>query len=350
MLLTDLDLTVNGRGSGPHSSGMGNQVISPRGAWRLGGALLIVTALTAYATALLLGVHTTLAIAAVTAVTTVAGLACLRVPWDRWDERLLFAVPVVAVVQVAIDVALVDYVLTSLFLPIALYIALVFPRQRTAAAFLGLIVLALLVPFVYSDQSTRDTVLWVLVIGPAAIFMAVVTGRLTAGLHTSREAYRRLSVVDGLTGVGNYRALMTRLHHETSRHARRNREFALLTMDLDGFKIVNESNGHLVGDALLAIVGSLLNVKVRDEDGVYRQGGDEFSVVAPETSREDAELLSRRIQRALRGIKSGDVRVSASIGTAVFPHDGSNPAELLDAADLDLRARKANPRAFSRFV
>jgi diguanylate cyclase len=93
-----------------------------------------------------------------------------------------------------------------------------------------------------------------------------------------------------------------------------------------------------------------LQVKVRDEDGVYRQGGDEFSVVAPETSRADAELLARRIQRALRSIKSGDVQVSASIGTAVFPHDGSNPAELLDAADLDLRTRKANPQPFSRFV
>lgn len=329
---------------------MGNHVISQRGAWRLGGALLIVTAVTSYATALLLGVHATLVIDSLSAVTAVIGLVCLRVPLGSADERWLYAVPLVAVVQVAIDVGLVDYVLTSLFLPIALYVALVFPSQRIAAAYLALIVVALLTPFVYAAEPTRDTALWVLVVGPAAIFVAVVTGRLTAGLHTSREAYRRLSIVDGLTGVGNYRAMMSRLNHETGRHARRDREFALLTMDLDGFKVVNESNGHLVGDALLATVGSLLGVKVRDEDGVYRQGGDEFSVVAPETGRDDAELLSRRIQRALQGIKSGDVRISASIGTAVFPHDGSNPAELLDAADLDLRTRKANPRAVSRFV
>jgi diguanylate cyclase (GGDEF)-like protein len=329
---------------------MGNHVISQRGAWRLGGALLIVTAVTSYATALLLGVHTTLAIDALSAVTAITGLVCLRDPSENVDDRWLFAVPLIAVVQVAVDVGLIDYVLTTLFLPIALYVALVFPSPRIAGAYLALIVVALLTPFTYSTGPTRDTALWLLVVGPAAIFVAVVTGRLTAGLHTSREAYRRLSIVDGLTGVGNYRALMTRLSHETGRHARRDREFALLTMDLDGFKIVNESNGHLVGDALLATVGSLLNVKVRDEDGVYRQGGDEFSVVAPETGRENAELLSRRIQRALQGIKSGDVRISASIGTAVFPHDGSNPAELLDAADLDLRTQKANPRAVSRFV
>jgi diguanylate cyclase (GGDEF)-like protein len=329
---------------------MGTHVISLRSAWRLGGALLIVTGVTAFATALLLGVHIGFTIVALTALASIVGLVCLRVPWESWDERWLFAIPVLALAQVAIDVARVDFVLTCLFLPVALYVALVFPSPRFAFPFLGLMVAALLLPFAYSGEPTRDTALWVLVVGPAVIFVTVVTGRLTAGLHTSREAYRQLSIVDGLTGVGNYRALMTRLHHETGRHARRSREFALLTLDLDQFKVVNETSGHLVGDALLAIVGSLLDVKVRTEDGVYRQGGDEFSVIAPETGRAEAALLCRRIERALRGIRSGEVRVSASIGTAVFPHDGSDPATLLDAADLDLRSRKAEPRAFSRFV
>jgi diguanylate cyclase (GGDEF)-like protein len=325
-------------------------VISLRNAWRLGGALVIGIAITTLATALLLSVHIGLGIVALTAVSIVTGLLCLRAPSERWDERWLLAIPVVAVVQVAVAVGLVDFVLTSMFLPVALYVALVFPTTRIEIPFLGLLVLALVVPFAYSDQPSRDTALWVLVVGPAVIFVTLVTGRLTAGLHTSREEYRRLSVVDGLTGVGNYRALMTRLHHETGRHARRSREFAVLTLDLDEFKVVNETNGHLVGDALLAIVGSLLDVQVRTEDGVYRQGGDEFSVIAPETGREEAAQLSRRIERALHGIRSGEVSVSASIGTAVFPHDGADPAELLDAADLDLRSRKADPRAFSRFV
>jgi diguanylate cyclase (GGDEF)-like protein len=327
---------------------MGSHVISLRSAWRLGGALVIVIAITTLATSVLLDVDTGPGILALTLVATIGGLLCLRIPWERLDQRWLLAIPVIAVVQVALAVGLVDFVLTSLFLPVALYVALVFPSPRITVAFLGLMVIALLVPFAYSDQPGRDTALWVLVIGPAVIFVTVVAGRLTAGLHTDREAYRRLSVVDGLTGVGNYRALMTRLHHETARHARRGREFALLTLDLDQFKVVNETNGHLVGDALLTIVGSLLDVKVRNEDGVYRQGGDEFSVIAPETGRGEAAMLCRRIEGALRGIRSGDVRVSASIGTAVFPHDGSEPAALLDAADLDLRSRKGEPRTFSR--
>jgi diguanylate cyclase (GGDEF)-like protein len=329
---------------------MGTHVISLRSAWRLGGALLIVTAVTSLATALLLGADTGVWIDALTVLTTFVGLICLRVPGESSDEHLLFGIPVLATAQVAVAVGQIDFVLTSLFLLVALYVALVFPSPRIAMPFLGLMLVALVLPFVYSDQPIRDTALWVLVVGPAVIFVTVVAGRLTAGLHTSREAYRRLSVVDGLTGVGNYRALMTRLNHETGRHARRRREFAVLTLDLDQFKVVNETSGHLVGDALLAIVGSLLDVQVRNEDGVYRQGGDEFSVIAPETGREEAELLSRRIERALRGIRSGDVQVSASIGTAVFPHDGSDPAALLDAADLDLRSRKAGPRTLPRFV
>lgn len=329
---------------------MSTHVISLRSAWRLGGALLIVTAVTTLATALLLDVETGWAIDTLTAVTALLGLSCLWVPWERMNERTLLAIPALAIVQVAVSVALVDFVLTSLFLPIALYVALVFPTLRVATPFLILMLAALLLPFAYTNQSTRDTALWVLVVGPAVVFVTFVAVRLTAGLHTSREAYRRLSVVDGLTGVGNYRALMSRLHHETGRHGRRQREFALLTLDLDEFKVVNETDGHLVGDALLAIVGALLDVKVRTEDGVYRQGGDEFSVIAPETGREEAALLSTRIEQALRSIRSGDVRVSACIGTAVYPHDGQDPAELLDAADSDLRSRKAEPRVFSRLV
>ena len=329
---------------------MGTYVTSLRAAWRLGGAVLIVIALTSFATALLVPVDIDFWIVALTVVATGAGLLCLQVPWERIDDRWLIAIPVVAVAEVALAVAAVDSVLTFLFLPVALFVGLVLPSPRFTLPFLVLMAAALLAPFAYSDQPSRDTALWVLVVGPTAIFVTIVTGRLTAGLHTSREAYRRLSVVDGLTGVGNYRALMTRLNHETVRHARRNREFALLTLDLDGFKEINETSGHLVGDALLAIVGSMLDVKVRTEDGVYRQGGDEFAVVAPETGREEATLLGHRIEEALRGIRSGDARVSAGIGTAVFPRDGSNPAELLDAADFDLRSHKAEPRVSTRFV
>jgi diguanylate cyclase (GGDEF)-like protein len=269
-----------------------------------------------------------------------SGLICLALPWPRVDERWLGLVPILATVEIALAIAATDYVFSYLYFFIAIYVALVFPTVRRMAPFLALIGIALVVPFLYEDESVRTTMLWVLAVAPGVMFIAVVVARLTANLEASREQYRRLSGQDGLTGVGNYRSLIQRLRHETARHRRRSREFAILTLDLNDFKAVNETQGHLVGDLLLAIVGSMLDLKVRSEDAVFRQGGDEFSVIAPETDRDEARQLAARIDSALAGITSGTVRLSASIGVAVFPHDGSEPGELLDAADSSLRSRK----------
>jgi len=271
--------------------------------------------------------------------TALAGLICLWLPWERTDERWLAAVPLVSVVAIAFAAAAVDYALNCLYLAVALYAALVFP-PRMIVLFVGLILAGLVLPFAYSEQSAEQTARWLLVVGPVVVFTAAVTGLLTGRLHTSRETYRQLSAVDALTGVGNYRALMERLEHETRRHARRRREFALLTLDLDNFKEVNDTQGHLVGDAVLTTVGSMIDVQVRAEDGIFRQGGDEFCVVAPETGQRQARLLASRIERALSGLSSGMVRISASVGYAVYPEHGSEPGELLEAADRELLLRK----------
>jgi diguanylate cyclase (GGDEF)-like protein len=318
--------------SGPHA-------ISLRGAWRLGGVLLLVLAGSSMAASPLVENSTGVEEFLVSGVTALGGLICLWLPWERVDERWLAAVPLLAIVAIALSAASVDYALNCLYLAVALYAALVF-SPRTTAIFVAMIIAALVLPFAYSDASTEDTARWLLVVGPVVVFTAAVTGLLTGRLHSSRETYRQLSAVDGLTGVGNYRALMQRLEHETRRHHRRHREFAVLTLDLDNFKQVNDTQGHLVGDAVLTTVGSMIDVQVRAEDGIFRQGGDEFSVVAPETGAQQALLLASRIERALNGLTSGTVRLSASVGCAVYPRDGSEPGALLEAADSALRERK----------
>jgi diguanylate cyclase (GGDEF)-like protein len=318
--------------TGPHA-------ISLRGAWRLGGALLLVAAAPTVAAALVQGSAGADAylIAACGAIT---GLAALTLPWQWIDERWLVVVPAFAVVEIAVAVATVDYVLNCLYFTVALYVALIFP-PRAVIPFVGGIIVALLLPFAYDEQPAKETAIWLLVVGPAVVFIAAATCLLTGRLHTSRETYRQLSSVDGLTGVGNYRALIERLEHETQRHLRRGREFALLTLDLDNFKQVNDMHGHLVGDAVLTTVGSMIDVQVRAEDGIFRQGGDEFAVVAPETSEREGLLLASRIERALDELTSGGLRLSASVGCAVYPHDGTEPGELLEAADTALRERKS---------
>jgi len=166
---------------------------------------------------------------------------------------------------------------------------------------------------------------------------------LTRRLQASRKAFWALSRKDALTGVGNYRALNERLNEEVARHSRRAREFALILIDLDGFKQVNESLGHLEGDRLLAVVGAALQDEVRGEDSVFRQGGDEFAVIAPETNSEEAIDVAARLRTRLR--ECGDsVQVSAGTGFAIFPADGRTLDELFVYADRDLLAAKQSGR------
>ena len=326
--------------NGASISGSASRAITTRAAWRLAGLLFVAGSVTTIPGTFLLDDPIEPWKYAFTAFGVLTGLVCLAIPWQRVDERWLAVVPVVATIEVAGAVALTHFVFTYLFFFVAIYVALVFPTPRQMAPFLVLICIALMAPLAYDDAPIRETLLWPLVVAPAIILTALVVAKLTSGLEASRDAYRRLSSEDALTGVGNYRSMMERLRHETARHARRDREFALITLDLDNFKQVNESQGHLVGDLLLTTVGSTLDLKVRTEDTVFRQGGDEFSVVAPETDRDSAMLLADRLENALQRISSGSVRLGATVGCAIFPHDGADPAQLLDSADASLLSRK----------
>ncbi|QEC49973.1 GGDEF domain-containing protein [Baekduia soli] len=159
--------------------------------------------------------------------------------------------------------------------------------------------------------------------------------------HAVRQ--RELSLADPLTGVGNYRRLHERLHEVTAQDPER---FALLTLDVDSFKAINETHGHLEGDRLLQEVGRVLVENVRGSDVVARQGGDEFAVLVPEADADGATLLVQRIEAALARIDAADhTPVRASIGVAVFPQDGATPDDLLEKADLHLRLTKQRRRA-----
>jgi diguanylate cyclase (GGDEF)-like protein len=174
----------------------------------------------------------------------------------------------------------------------------------------------------------------------AAAAVAVARARRA---ERGADEWRRASQHDPLTGVGNYRKLHERLHAATAIDPQR---FALLTLDVDRFKEINESHGHLEGDRLLQEVGRVLVENVRGTDVVARQGGDEFSVLVPEADVDGATLLAQRIEEALAAIEAADhAPVRASIGVAVFPQDGATPGDLLEKADLELRRTKERRRA-----
>jgi diguanylate cyclase (GGDEF)-like protein len=214
-------------------------------------------------------------------------------------------------------------------------------------AALAMICVGLLAPLLLGSFAESQALILALV--EAACLLAVAAGILVLfrRLRTSHQALWSLARRDELTGVGNYRALQERLGEEIARHYRHTREFAVVLLDLDGFKEVNERFGHLEGDRLLAEVGNALRHEVRVEDSVYRQGGDEFAVIVPEANAEEAgEVAARLRQRvAQRGFGSdGERPLSASTGFAMYPADGVTAQQLLGFADTDLFASKRGER------
>lgn len=149
------------------------------------------------------------------------------------------------------------------------------------------------------------------------------------------------AITDGLTGVKTHRFLMEALSSEWKRSTRANRQFALVLMDLDRFKFVNDFYGHLEGDVVLQRVGHILEQNCRRSDVVARYGGDEFVILMPETTIEQARQLANK----LRGWVASDPllrdkNITASFGIAGFPLHGSTPQELIQVADSSMYLSK----------
>ena len=159
---------------------------------------------------------------------------------------------------------------------------------------------------------------------------------------------------DELTALANRTLLTERIEQAVARMQRQDEGFALFCLDLDGFKMVNDTRGHPAGDALLRAVADRLSACVRETDTVARLGGDEFAILQSATDRdEDSEIVARRILEAVGAPYDLDGHrtvIGISIGIAVAPRDGTNMEELLKAADVALyRAKSAGPNAYRFF-
>ena len=155
-----------------------------------------------------------------------------------------------------------------------------------------------------------------------------------------------LAVTDPLTGLGNYRRILDVLHAEIERSGRTGRPFAVLLLDLDGLKKINDRYGHLIGSQALCRLADVLRVFCRSIDTAARYGGDEFAVILPETTAATARLVASRIRSRL-ATDSLQPLLSASIGVAVCPQDGEMVQALLGAADRELYRMKCGEREVS---
>jgi len=171
--------------------------------------------------------------------------------------------------------------------------------------------------------------------------------RAGALLHNARlyEQASKESLTDLLTGLPNRRALDQRLDEESRQADRYNRHYALLMIDLDGFKKINDTYGHPIGDSVLQQVTATLYRAVRSTDFISRYGGDEFAVILPESGLEKATFVAEKLKATLAATRlhlpnGKEHFLSASIGIAICPTDAFEHKKLLFLADERLYLAK----------
>src|SRR5208283_5269026 len=152
------------------------------------------------------------------------------------------------------------------------------------------------------------------------------------------EKIQELTITDDCTGLYNARHLYKTLETEVYRSARFGYEFSVLFIDLDHFKTVNDTHGHLIGSKLLAEIGYLVKAQLRLIDFAFRYGGDEFVVLLPQTGKDSALVVAKRLRDAMRASsfcreEGLNLNVRASIGLATYPHDARDAHDVIRQAD-----------------
>src|SRR3954466_5604573 len=180
-------------------------------------------------------------------------------------------------------------------------------------------------------------------------------GFLLMAIDRLRNEVADLALLDDLTGVGNRRHLLQRLTDECTRSDRSGESFALLVIDLDGFKAINDTHGHAAGDACLQHFTLMAQTRLRPGDMPARTGGDEFCIVLPSSTLREGAMIARRVLEVCRAdaeqCTGNDIPVAVSIGVAQWAREmGAYPDRLIAAADHALYdAKKAGRNGFATY-
>jgi diguanylate cyclase (GGDEF)-like protein len=254
-------------------------------------------------------------------------------------------------------------------LPLVLTLKLLFAREdgrinpgaRLAGGVISLIIVlyavrvfgkVIGVDFTFTHSSLPQGVVTLALI---FLSMSFNFGFLLMAIDRLRNEVADLALLDDLTGVGNRRQLMQRLAEECARSGRSGEAFALLVIDLDGFKQVNDTHGHAAGDACLQHFTLMAQTQLRPGDLLARTGGDEFCIVLPSSTLREGIMIARRVLEVCRqdaeGCSGNDIPIAVSIGIAQWNREiGAFPDRLIAAADHALyEAKKEGKNRYAAY-
>ena len=275
-----------------------------------------------------------------------------RIRWNLsrvFEATLLFVA--LAMVSVLVFGGLVplsrhNYPLEFLCIPFFLWTAVRFGQRETVTAVALLSAVAIggtldgYGPFAIRSPA-ESLLLLQSFLGVTAV-MSLVLGAIAAENKRVHNQLLHLVVTDPLTGLSNYRKFIDTLESEIHRARRTERCFAILFMDVDDLKSINDASGHLAGNQALRRVAHALRESCRAIDTVARFGGDEFAVILPEADEGAARAVAQRIADRLM---TGGPPITLSVGLAVYPADGHETDSLVSAADTGVYRAKRSARA-----
>jgi len=278
----------------------------------------------------------------------------------RWDaRRILEAAALTLSCVLAAEVVFgrlfptssVDYPLSFLPMPVFIWAALRFDRRGAAVSVALVYAIAIMGTMQgfgpFARFSRNQSLLFLEVFTCISAVTALVLAAVVLERRRVEDQLRLLAVSDPLTGLSNYGHLVDVLEGEVQRSLRTERPFAVLFLDMDHLKTINDRYGHLIGSRCLWRVAEVLRKACRSIDTAARYGGDEFALVLPESDDAAAQLVSRRVNELL----AADTRqppVSVSSGIASFPKDGNSAEALLNTADRMLYEAKSRSRQRER--
>jgi diguanylate cyclase (GGDEF)-like protein len=237
-----------------------------------------------------------------------------------------------------------NYPLEFLCIPFLLWAAFRFGARAAATTVLLLSAIAIwgtlqgFGPFVNGNPN-KSLLLLQAFMGVASI-MSLILAAAVSERRLVEAQLRQLSASDPLTGLANYRQLLSALHGEMVRVGRTEKPFALMLLDVDQLKKINDTMGHLTGSRALCRVAEVLHASCRAVDTAARFGGDEFALVLPEASEAAAWQVAQRVVERL-ATDPEEPAITVSIGVAIYPRDGDTVESLLNRADKALYGMKA---------